>query len=91
MSNGYQITQEELDYEWDVVDRPHLECMDVQGLLDDWLPLMEEVVDILEEAYRKSFQIFESGHFTREPILGQLRHVLITALSELDVASRRRV
>jgi hypothetical protein len=91
MSNGYQITQEELDYEWDVDDRPRLEWMDEQELLDDWLPLMEEVVGILEEAYRKSFQIFESGHFKREPILDQLRRAVITAMSELDVASRWRV
>ncbi len=91
MSNGYQITQEELDYEWYVVDRPHLEWMDEQELLDDWLPLMGEVVGILEEAYRKSFQIFESGQFKREPILDQLRRALITAMSELYVAKRWRV
>ncbi len=34
---------------------------------------MEEVVGILEEAYHKSFQLFKSGHFKREPILGKLR------------------
>ena len=88
MSNGYQITQEELKSEWYVVDRPRLEWMDEQELLDDWIPLMEEVVGILEEAYRKSFQLFESGQFKREPILGQLRHVLITAISELEVVKR---
>ena len=88
MSNGHQITQEELKSEWYVVDRPRLEWMDEQELLDDWIPLMEEVVGILEEAYRKSFQLFESGQFQREPILGQLRHALITAISELEVVKR---
>ena len=53
MSNGHQITQEELKSEWYVVDRPRLEWMDEQELLDDWIPLMEEVVGILKEAYRK--------------------------------------
>ncbi len=52
---------------------------------------MEEVVSILEEAYRQSFQLFESGQFKREPILGQLRRALITAMSELYVAKRWRV
>ena len=91
MSNGHQITQEELKSEWYVVDRPRLEWMDEQELLDDWIPLMEEVVGILKEAYRKSLQIFESGQLTREPILGQLRRALITAMSELYVAKRWRV
>ena len=84
MSNGYQITEEELiKCNW--VDRPRLLWMEDQELLDDWLPLMEEVVGILEEAYRKSFQLFESGQFQREPILGQLEHALMTAISELEV------
>ena len=91
MSNGYQITQEELKSEWYVVDRPRLEWMDEQELLDDWIPLMEEVVSILEEAYRKSYQLFESGQFQREPILGQLEHALITTISELEVVKGWRL
>ena len=87
MSNGYEITEEELTKcNW--VDRPRLLWMEDQELLDDWLPLMEEVVGILEEAYRKSFQLLQSGQFQREPILGQLRHALITAISELEVVKR---
>ena len=43
---------------------------------------------IFEEAYRKSFQLLQSGQFQREPILGQLRHALITAISELEVVKR---
>ena len=87
MSNGYQITEEELTG-WGRVDHPRWLWMEDQELLDDWLPLMEEVVGILEEAYRKSFQLLQSGQFQREPILGQLRHALITAISELEVVKR---
>ncbi len=80
MSNGYQITEEELTG-WGRVDRPHLKWMEDQELLDNWLPFMEEVVGIIDEAYRKSYQLFESGQFKREPILDHLRHALITAIS----------
>ncbi len=91
MSNGAKITEEELDYERDMVIRPRLECMDAQELLDVWLlPLVEEVVGIIEEAYRKSYQLFESGQFQREPILDHLRHALITAISELEVVKSWR-
>ncbi len=91
MSDGYQITEEELRHEWCLVDRPRLKWMDDEGLLDDWLPLMEEVVGIIEEAYRKSYQLFEVGHFEREPILNHLRYALITAISEVGVAKKRRL
>ena len=85
MSNGYQITEEERD----TLVCPRLECMGAQELLDVWLlPLVQEVGGILEEAYRTSHQLFESGQFQREPILGQLRHALITAISELEVVKR---
>ncbi len=81
MSNGCQITQKEQDR----VVRPRLECIDAQELLDVWLlPLVKEVGGILEKAYRTSHQLFESGQFQREPILGQLEHALITAISELE-------
>jgi hypothetical protein len=87
MSNGYQITEEERD----MLVRPRLECIDAQELLDVWLlPLVEEVGGILEEAYRTSYQLFESGQFKREPILDHLRHALITAISELEVVKRWR-
>jgi len=52
---------------------------------------MEEVVRIPKEAYRKSFQLFESGHFKREPILDKLRHALIGAMSEVRVVNRWRL
>jgi hypothetical protein len=92
MSNGYQTTQEELDCERDMVVRPRLECIDAQELLDVWLlPLVEEVGGILEKAYRTSYQLFESGQFQREPILGQLEHALITAISELEVVKGWRL
>jgi hypothetical protein len=89
MSNGYQITEEERD----MLVRPRLECIDAQELLDVWLlPLVEEVGGILEEAYRTSYELFESGQFKgEEPILGQLRHALITAISELEVVKGWRV
>ena len=88
MSNGYQITEEERD----MLVRPRLECIDAQELLDVWLlPLVEEVGGILEEAYRTSYQLFESGQFKREPILGQLGHALITAISELEVVKGWRL
>jgi hypothetical protein len=60
--------------------------MGAQELLDVWLlPLVQEVGGILEEAYRTSHQLFERGQFQREPILGQLEHALMTAISELEV------
>ncbi len=67
MSNGYQITQEELDYEWDVVDRPRLECMDEQELLDDWLPLMEEVVGILKKPIASRFKSLKVAILQENP------------------------
>ena len=61
--------------------------MDDENLLDDWIPLMEEVAGILEEAYRKSYQLFESSdQFEIEPILRTLRELLITAMAELEAA-----
>ena len=55
MSDGAQITEEELMYKWGLVDSLRLEWREDKELLDDWLPLMEEVVGIPKEAYRKSF------------------------------------
>jgi hypothetical protein len=83
MSDGAQITEEELTNKWGQVNHMCLEWMEDKELLNDWLPLMEEVVGILEEAYHKSFQLFESGHFKREPILGKLRDLLSCAMSEV--------
>ena len=92
MSNEHQVTQEELDHKRDRVVCPRLECMGAQELLDVWLlPLVEEVGGILEKAYRTSHQLFESGQFQREPILGQLEHALITAISELEVVKGWRL
>ncbi len=92
MSYGYQITEEELTQEWCLVDRPCLKWMEDEDLLDGWLPLMEEVVGIFEEAYRKLYQLFESSdQYKREPILDHLRYALITAISELEVVKRWRL
>ncbi len=87
MSDGHQITEEELMRQWDRVDPQHLEWMGDEDLWDDWLPLMEEVVGILEEAYRKSYQLFESSdQFKSEPILRKIRKLWITAMAELEAA-----
>ena len=87
MSDGYQITEEELRHEWDRVDRQCLEWMGDEDLWDDWLPLMEEFVSILEDAYRKSCQLFESSdQFKSEPILRKIRELLISAMAELEAA-----
>ena len=81
MPNGYRITEEERD----TLICPRLECMGAQELLDVWLlPLVLEVGDILEKAYRTSHQLFERGQ-GEERLLGYLQHQLMTAITELEV------
>jgi hypothetical protein len=87
MSYGHQLTEEEMTKcNW--VDRPRLLWMEDQELLDDWMiPLVEEVVGILEKAH----QLFESGQFQRERILNQFEHTLMTAITELKVVKGWKV
>ena len=69
--------------------RPRLECIDAQELFDVWmLPLVEEVGGILEKAH----QLFESGQFQGdERIFNQLQHMLMTAITELEMVKGWKV
>jgi hypothetical protein len=58
--------------------------------LDDWLQIMEEVVEDLGILYRSSFRLLESNNFKDESIVDLLRTVYISAIAEVDVVKRER-
>ncbi len=87
----FLITNKELSRAWSVVDRPRLEWMDYNELLDDWIPIMEDVVKAVEDAYRTSFKLLKSGNLKKEPHLNKLRQVLISMMAELQVAKNWRM
>jgi hypothetical protein len=85
MSYGHQLTEEERNG----LHRPRLECIDAQELFDVWmLPRVKEVGGILEKAH----QLFESGQFQGdERIFNQLQHMLMTAITELEMVKGWKV
>ena len=58
--------------------------------MDDWLQIMEEVVEDLGILYRSSFRLLESNNFKDESIVDLLRTVYISAIAEVDVVKRER-
>ena len=88
----FRITQEELSRAQDVVDRSHLECMEIKELFDDWVPAMEDVVKAVEDAYRTSLQLLnKDGNLQNEPQLNNLRQVLICMMAELQMVKNWRM
>ena len=87
----FRITQEELSRAQDVVDRSHLECMEIKELFDDWVPAMEDVVKAVEDAYRTCLQLLKGGNLQNEPQLNNLRRVLICMMAELQMVKNWRM
>jgi len=58
--------------------------------LDDWLRIMEEVVEDVGIVYRSSFRLLETNNFKNESFLGLLRALYIMGLAEVDVVKRTR-
>ena len=88
----FRITQEELSRAQNVVDRSHLECMEIKELFDDWVPAMEDVVKAVEDAYRTSLQLLsKDGNLQNEPQLNNLRQVLICMMAELQMVKNWRM
>jgi hypothetical protein len=87
----FLITKEELSWARAVVDRTRLEWMEDKELLDDLIPIMEDVVKAIEDAYRTSFKLLKSGNFKNEPNLNNLRNVLISMMAELQVVKNWRM
>ena len=58
--------------------------------MDDWLQIMEEVVEDLGILYRSSFRLLESNNFKDESIVDLLRTVYISAIAEVDVVKMER-
>ena len=85
------ITKEELSWARAVVDRTRLEWMEDKELLDDLIPIMEDVVKAIEDAYRTSFKLLKSGNFKNEPNLNNLRNVLISMMAKLQVVKNWRM
>ena len=88
----FRITQEELSRAQNVVDRSHLEWMEIKELFDDWVPAMEDVVKAVEDAYRTSLQLLnKDGNLQNEPQLNNLRQVLICMMAELQMVKNWRM
>ena len=88
----FRITQEELSRAQNVVDRSHLECMEIKELFDDWVPAMEDVVKAVEDAYHTSLQLLnKDGNLQNEPQLNNLRQVLICMMAELQMVKNWRM
>ena len=81
----FLITKEELSRAQSVVDRSRLECIEIKELLDNWVPVMEDVVKTVEDAYRASFKLLKGGNLQNEPQLNNLRQVLISMMAELQM------
>ena len=84
----FEITDKEVDDERELVDRERLEELEDDDRLDDWISIKEEVVQAVQSAYHVSFRLLQGGHFEDEPVLGQLRRLLIEQMAELKVAQR---
>ena len=100
MSNGYQMTEEELTKcNW-VPDITEEELSFAEDLwnrdpspdeqrLDDWLRVMEEIVATIGYTYRSSFQLLESNNLKNKSLLEALRGMYIFAMAEVNVAKRK--
>jgi hypothetical protein len=80
-----KITEKQLSYARALVK--HKPFPDRERL-DDWLRIMEEVVEDVGIVYRSSFCLLESNNFKDESFLGLLRALYIIAMAEVDVVKR---
>jgi len=87
----FEITEEDLSYEWGRVSCTRLERLEDKECLCDWIPIMEDVVKAVQDAYRTSFRLLESGNFKNEPNLDNLRNVLISLMAELRLVKSWRL
>jgi hypothetical protein len=87
----FLITKEELSRAQSVVDRSRLECIEIKELLDNWVPVMEDVVKTVEDAYCASFKLLKGGNLQNEPQLNNLRQVLISMMAELQMVKNWRM
>jgi hypothetical protein len=87
----FEITEEELLNEWGRVSCTHLEWLEDKERLNNWILIMEDVVKAVQDAYRMSFRLLESGNFKNEPNLDNLRNVLISLMAELQVVKSWRL
>jgi hypothetical protein len=58
--------------------------------LDDWLRIMEEVVEDIGIVFRSSFRLLETNNFKDESVLDLLRTAYISAMAQVDVVKRQR-
>jgi len=84
----FKILKEEVLYAQNRLDRSRLEWLESNGLLDDWISKIEEIVKAAKDAYRASS---ESGNFKNEHNLENLKNVLISLTAELKVIQSWRV
>jgi hypothetical protein len=82
-----EITKKQLSYARVLVN---CEPFQDRERLDNWLQIMEEVVEDIGIVYRSSFCLLESNNFKDESLLGLLRALYIIAMAEVDVVKRMR-
>ncbi len=82
-----KITEKQLSYARALVKRKPSQDRE---RLDDWLRIMEGVVEDVGIVYRSSFCLLETNNFKNESFLGLLRALYIIGLAEVDVVKRMR-
>ncbi len=82
-----KITEKQLSYARALVKRKPFQDRE---RLDDWLRIMEDIVEDVGIVYRSSFRLLESNNFKNESFLGLLRALYIIGLAEVDVVKRMR-
>jgi hypothetical protein len=58
--------------------------------LDDWLRIMEDVVEDIGIVYRTTFRLLETNNFKNESFLRLLRALYIMGLAEVDAVKGTR-
>jgi len=58
--------------------------------LDDWLRIMEDVVEDIGIVYRTTFRLLETNNFKNESFLRLLRALYIMGLAEVGAVKRMR-
>ena len=82
-----EITEEELCFVRRLVNRRSFQTT---KRLDDWLRIMEDVVDDVGIVYRTTFRLLETNNFKNESFLRLLRALYIMGLAEVDAVKRTR-
>ena len=81
------ITEQELFYARYLVKRQPFQD---GKRLDDWLRIMEDVVEDIGIVYRTTFRLLETNNFKNESFLRLLRALYIMGLAEVDAVKRTR-